>query len=308
MLHVNAFVCKFQEDSDLLFTLFDGESHKPISENYVVKWSRTGIARDIDQFDNNRVLFTDLSKTDLSIPKMYLVCYAIRIGAMEMKEHDSKRASITTAMLTPSSKKHSQLSISSSGSFNSTEYIMRRPFGVACKDLTPILHKPDDFRGNLDLPFMLCEKDTLDGTLRKLIANKDIGKIDSKMAVTIEVLQGDIKQIKEDFPRLLHTNVPLARKMGFPEVILPGDVRNDLYLTLCGGEFARIAKTSEKNVEVTVYVCNEQGQVVPGVMSIGPGHPPIDEYKSVVYYHDDKPKWLETFKVRSTRLLSNFSY
>ncbi|XP_053947178.1 dedicator of cytokinesis protein 1 [Anastrepha ludens] len=297
LLHVNAFVCKFQEDSDLLFTLFDGESHKPISENYVVKWSRTGIARDIDQFDNNRVLFTDLSKNDLSISKMYLVCYAIRIGAMEMKENDSKRASITTAMLTPSSKKHSQLSISSSGSFNSAEYIMRRPFGVACKDLTPILHKPEDFRGNLDLPFMLCEKDTLDGTLRKLIANKDIGKIDSKMAVTIEVLQGDIKQIKEDFPRLLHTNVPLARKMGFPEVILPGDVRNDLYLTVCGGEFARIAKTSEKNVEVTVYVCNDQGQVVPGVMSIGAGHPPIDEYKSVVYYHDDKPKWLETFKI-----------
>ncbi|XP_054081200.1 dedicator of cytokinesis protein 1 isoform X2 [Zeugodacus cucurbitae] len=297
LLHVNAFVCKFQEDSDLLFTLFDGETHKPISENYVVKWSRTGIARDIDQFDNNRVLFTDLSKADLSIPKMYLVGYAVRVGAMEMKDHDSKRASITTAMLTPSSKKHSQLSISSSGSFNSTEYIMRRPFGVACKDLTPILHKPEDFRGNLDLPFMLCEKDTLDGTLRKLIANKDIGKIDSKMAVTIEVLQGDIKQIKEDFPRLLHTNVPLARKMGFPEVILPGDVRNDLYLTLCGGEFARIAKTSEKNVEVTVYVCNEQGQVVPGVMSIGAGLPPIDEYKSVVYYHDDKPKWLETFKI-----------
>ncbi|XP_004537877.1 dedicator of cytokinesis protein 1 isoform X3 [Ceratitis capitata] len=297
LLHVNAFVCKFQEDSDLLFTLFDGESHKPISENYVVKWSRTGIARDIDQFDNNRVLFTDLSKADLSIPKMYLVCYAIRIGSMEMKENDSKRASITTAMLTPSSKKHSQLSISSSGSFNSAEYIMRRPFGVACKDLTPILHKPEDFRGNLDLPFMLCEKDTLDGTLRKLIANKDFGKIDSKMAVTIEVLQGDIKQIKEDFPRLLHTNVPLARKMGFPEVILPGDVRNDLYLTICGGEFARIAKTSEKNVEVTVYVCNEQGQTVPGVMSIGAGHSPIDEYKSVVYYHDDKPKWLETFKI-----------
>ncbi|XP_067619455.1 dedicator of cytokinesis protein 1 isoform X2 [Eurosta solidaginis] len=297
LLHVNAFVCKFQEDSDLLFTLFDGESHKPISENYIVKWSRTGIARDIDQFDNNRVLFTDLSKNDLSISKMYLVCYAIRIGAMEMKDNDSKRSSITTAMLTPSSKKHSQLSISSSGSFNSAEYIMRRPFGVACKDLTPILHKPDDFRGNLDLPFMLCEKDTLDVTLRKLITNKDIGKIDSKMAVTIEVLQGDIKQIKEDFPRLLHTNVPLARKMGFPEVILPGDVRNDLYLTLCAGEFARIAKTSEKNVEVTVYVCNEEGQVVPGVMSIGAGHPPIDEYKSVVYYHDDKPKWLETFKI-----------
>ncbi|KMZ05390.1 dedicator of cytokinesis protein 1 isoform X1 [Drosophila simulans] len=301
LLHVNAFVCKFQEDSDLLFTLFDGETHKPISENYVVKWSRTGIARDIDQIDNNRVLFTDLSKSDLAIAKMYLVCYAIRIGSMEFKDSaESKRTSMSIAnsMLNASSRKASQLSVSSSGSSSSNgEYIIRRPFGVACKDLTPFINKSDDFRGNIDLPFIMCEKETLDGTLRKLIANKDIGKIDSKMAVTIEVLRGDIKQIKEEFPRLMHTNVPVARKMGFPEVILPGDVRNDLYLTICSGEFARIAKTSEKNVEVSVCVANEQGYLMPGVLSIGAGHQPIDEYKSVVYYHDDKPKWQETFKI-----------
>lgn len=51
--------------------------------------------------------------------------------------------------------------------------------------------------------------------------------------------------------------------MGFPEVILPGDVRNDLYLTLIGGEFSKGNKTSEKNVEVIVYVCNEKGQPIP---------------------------------------------
>lgn len=51
--------------------------------------------------------------------------------------------------------------------------------------------------------------------------------------------------------------------MGFPEVILPGDVRNDLYLTLIGGEFSKGNKTSEKNVEVTVYVCNDKGQPIP---------------------------------------------
>lgn len=294
---MNAFVCKFQEDSDLIFTLFDGETHKPISENYVVKWSRTGIARDIEQFDNNRVLFTDLSKNDVNITKMYLVCYAIRIGSMDMKEIDSKRTSITNSVLTASSKKNSQLSISSSSSFGGGEYAMRRPFGVAYRDLTPTLNKPDDFKSNLDMPFILCEKDSLDATLRKLIANKDMGKIESRMAVTIEILQGDIKQIKEDFPRLLHTNIPIARKMGFPEVILPGDVRNDLYLTLCSGEFSRSAKTSEKNVEVSISVCNEHGHTMPGVLSIGAGLGETDEYKSVVYYHDDKPKWLETFKV-----------
>lgn len=40
--------------------------------------------------------------------------------------------------------------------------------------------------------------------------------------------------------------------MGFPEVILPGDVRNDLYLTLISGEFSKGSKSTDKNVEVTV--------------------------------------------------------
>lgn len=42
--------------------------------------------------------------------------------------------------------------------------------------------------------------------------------------------------------------------MGFPEVILPGDVRNDLYLTLISGEFNKGSKSTDKNVEVTVSI------------------------------------------------------
>lgn len=55
---MHAFVCKHQEDSDLLLTLYDGDEMKAITENYVVKWGRQGLARDLDQFDNHRVLFT----------------------------------------------------------------------------------------------------------------------------------------------------------------------------------------------------------------------------------------------------------
>jgi len=54
----HAFVCKYQEDSDLLFTLYDGDENKAITENYIVKWSKLGLARDLEQFDNHRVLFT----------------------------------------------------------------------------------------------------------------------------------------------------------------------------------------------------------------------------------------------------------
>lgn len=58
MVTVHAFVCKYQEDSDLLFTLYDADDGRALTENYVVKWGRQGLAQDLDQFDNHRVLFT----------------------------------------------------------------------------------------------------------------------------------------------------------------------------------------------------------------------------------------------------------
>lgn len=113
---------------------------------------------------------------------------------MEMKESESKRSSMANA-LHPGGKKASITSLLSSTSLNAAE-LMRRPFGVAAIDLTPIIKKPEDFKNNLDLPFILCDKENLDNTLRKLVVNKDVGKIDSKLAVSVEVLHGDIKQVK----------------------------------------------------------------------------------------------------------------
>lgn len=106
-----------------------------------------------------------------------------------------------------------------------------------------------------------------------------------------------LQQIKEEFPHLVHGNVAFARKMGFPEVIFPGDVRNDLYLTLVNGEFSKSSKSSDKNVEVTAVVCDDNGQIVPNILTLGAGASMLSEYKSVIYYHDDKPKWNETFKI-----------
>lgn len=155
LLNVHAFVCKYQEDSDLLFTLYDAEEHKAITESYVVKWGRQGLARDMEQFDNHRVLFTDLGSSDLNRNKIYLICYAIRIGGMEsFKDLDSRRNSnMATTILQQQSKKYSG-SNSSSIHSASLDY-MRRPFGVAAIDLTPIIKKPDDFKNNLDLPFIV---------------------------------------------------------------------------------------------------------------------------------------------------------
>ncbi|XP_059488659.1 dedicator of cytokinesis protein 1 [Neocloeon triangulifer] len=282
---IRNFVCKMTEDADLLMMLYDAKEGKPITESYVVRWSREGLAQDVDQINNLRVLFTDLGQRDLRRDKVYLVCFVVRIGAMEAKELDIKRAS-QMPRKTPAL----------------TDCI-RRPCGVAALDVT--LYLKGGIETNEDthipVPFTPCgDKDNLDGTLKKILAGKDMNQKEPKgqgLWTSLKLLHGDLKQVREENPHLVLGSVAIARKMGFPEIILPGDVRNDLYLTLVCGEFSRGSKSTDKNVEVTVRVCNEKGQSIPGVIMLGAGVSPQDEYRSVVYYHEDKPKWFETLKI-----------
>ncbi|XP_066248093.1 dedicator of cytokinesis protein 1 isoform X1 [Euwallacea similis] len=281
LVAVKNFTCKISEDAELLMCLYDAKEFKPITENYVVRWTKEGLMSDLDQMYNLRVMFTDLGKKDLEREKICLVCYVVRIGLMEVKEIDHRRSTMsTTVRKTPYEN-------------------MRRPCGVAAMDVTGYMHaKYDaDLEKEFSIPFVSCDKDNLDQVLRKIITKEKMDPKNQALFVSMKLLRGDLKQVREENPHLVLGNVSRARKMGFPEVILPGDVRNDLYLTLVNGEFSKGNKTSEKNVEVVVKVCNEEGISIPGVITLGGGVPEIDEYRSVIYYHEDKPQWHETVKI-----------
>uniref|UniRef100_A0A8V0XQX0 DOCKER domain-containing protein n=1 Tax=Gallus gallus TaxID=9031 RepID=A0A8V0XQX0_CHICK len=115
--------------------------------------------------------------------------------------------------------------------------------------------------------------------------------------VSLKMLWGDLNQVRKDHPHLVDRSTVVARKLGFPEVIMPGDVRNDIYLTLVQGEFDKGNKKTQKNVEVTVCVCDEAGSVVQNVIYQGAGDKPTSEYRSVVYYQQRHQRWMETVKI-----------
>uniref|UniRef100_A0A803XS31 Dedicator of cytokinesis 2 n=1 Tax=Meleagris gallopavo TaxID=9103 RepID=A0A803XS31_MELGA len=112
--------------------------------------------------------------------------------------------------------------------------------------------------------------------------------------LSLKMLWGDLNQVRKDHPHLVDRSTVVARKLGFPEVIMPGDVRNDIYLTLVQGEFDKGNKKTQKNVEVTVCVCDESGR---NVIYHGAGDKPASEYRSVVYYQQRHQRWMETVKV-----------
>uniref|UniRef100_A0A673HQC8 Dedicator of cytokinesis protein 5-like n=1 Tax=Sinocyclocheilus rhinocerous TaxID=307959 RepID=A0A673HQC8_9TELE len=141
---------------------------------------------------------------------------------------------------------------------------LRRPFGVAVMDITDIAH------GNID---------------------------DECLFVTLKLLPGDVFQVQKHYPHFVDRTTAIVRKMGFPEIILPGYVRNDIYVTLLQGEFDRGKKKTPKNVEVIMSVLDEEGNPMEKAIFPGAGYEGITEYKSVIYYQVKQPCWNETVKV-----------
>uniref|UniRef100_A0A8C8AW37 Dedicator of cytokinesis 2 n=1 Tax=Otus sunia TaxID=257818 RepID=A0A8C8AW37_9STRI len=269
-LCVRNFVCNIGEEAQLFMALYDPGEQRMISENYVIRWASTGVPQDIELLNNLKAIFTDLGSKDLKRERLFLVCQIIRVGRMDLRETYSRKLSTG----------------------------LRRPFGISVMDITDII------KGK-------CESDEdkqhfIPGGRGAGVTGShhppDVPRsVPAGFWVSLKMLWGDLSQVRKDHPHLVDRSTVVARKLGYPEVIMPGDVRNDIYLTLVQGEFDKGSKKTQKNVEVTVCVCDESGSVVQNVIYHGAGDRPASEYRSVVYYQQRHQRWMETVKVCTSR-------
>ncbi|XP_052772351.1 dedicator of cytokinesis protein 1-like isoform X4 [Mya arenaria] len=268
------FVCRV-DDTEILVNLYDAVSNKFICENYIIKWEKEKLG-DSEFLNSNKVVFTDLDAKDRNLEKVFIVFQIVRYGVMEHKDSDDRKQTRG----------------------------LRRPFGAAAMDITDILQvkSTGTVLSELDeefVPFLQCgDKEFMDSCVKKVVAGKEFNHRGQGLFVSLKLIKGDMKQIREDFPHMVQPSTVVVRKMGFPDVIMPGDVRNDIYVTIMEGEFNRGAKTADKNVEITMFLCNKSGQTLEQVINTGCGNAVgTTEYKTLIYYHEDKPKWYETVKV-----------
>ncbi|XP_065319785.1 uncharacterized protein LOC135927606 isoform X2 [Gordionus sp. m RMFG-2023] len=307
---VNIVCDKFYEahctniDADVIMALYDAKELRFFTENFHIKWCgnndrfRTSLnittlnkthriddesksLVDIVSNDNSYLLegdfrkdktykgiFMDLGRKDLTREKIYLVCQIIRKGVMEMKDGDIKK--LTTDI--------------------------RRPYVVAALEITDYINGTLFCDGETQhfVPFLQCtDKESIETVIRKAIHAKEINHKGQGFWVSVRLLNEDIEETQYD-------NVVKIQKMGFPDIIMPGDFRNDLYITLQQGEFSRyiMGKVLDKNIEVAISLHDNSGCLIQGVFTIGATcTQPFDTYKSAVYYHEDKPKWAESLKI-----------
>ena len=304
MMEVKNFISqKVSDFVELDFSIYEaskegGYNMRPLCENFIAYWDRRNLddprrsREEMERRSNLRVLFTDIGKSDIK-NRLFLVCKVVSEGDAKMKQAadnlDGKpRANLGGSALDlrqPEQDPH-----------------YRKPLGVAAIEITDLFTfkqgKPiPDGENEKILPFMLMsnENEPCEDVFRRLVFDEKTPTEARFLWVTLNVMLGDALQPLET-RNLRH---PVARKIGHPEVIMPSDERNELYLTLSSGEFSRPpGKMTDRNVEVIVKVCDRRGIAMKDSISAGVGAARVgDSYRSLVFYHNQKPRWNEVTKI-----------
>ncbi|XP_077948725.1 dedicator of cytokinesis protein 3 isoform X5 [Gasterosteus aculeatus] len=263
------------EDTDIFFSLYDLREAKTISERFLVRLNKNGAPRNPEKVERLCALFTDLSNKDMK-RDLYIVSHVIRTGRMLLND----------------SKKGPPL----------VQY--RRPYGCAVLAMSDVLQTIAELKEEKDfvLKVYTCNNENEwyqihENIIRKSSTKYTVPSTSYGLIISLQLLRGDVDQVRRENPLIFSRGVSVTRKLGFPDVIMPGDVRNDLYLTLERGDFERGGKSVQKNIEVTVYVLYADGEILKDCISLGSGEPQVPEHRSFVLYHNNSPRWSEVIKL-----------
>jgi hypothetical protein len=274
MLDLKATIFTVGDPCELHISLFCHGRSEFISEEYIVSLNASGIR--MDDIGRLKTIFKDISQLDFSAG-LHVVCRIVRVGAMSADSSDAKK------------EKHGD--------------VFRRPLGCAVFAITPQLASEYLDSGKELIPSdnLVIQQPTTDQVFTSLhehLITKSSGNYNplpkaKGIALGFRLFSGDLADVIAAQEPLLK-GLKVTNKLGFPEVVLPGEDRNDLYITLEAGEFLQDRKSSEKNVEVSLNVIMPDGRVVPNCFAMDKLE---TTYRSVVYYHQNNPRFSETFKL-----------
>uniref|UniRef100_A0A672UZR8 Dedicator of cytokinesis protein 4 n=1 Tax=Strigops habroptila TaxID=2489341 RepID=A0A672UZR8_STRHB len=258
------------EELEVIFSLFDSKENRPISERFFLRLNRNGLPKCPEKPERHCSLFVDLGSSELR-KDIYITVHIIRIGRMGAGE-----------------KK------------NACNVQYRRPFGCAVLSIADLL--AGDSKDDLILKVYMCNTESdwyqiHENIIKKLNARYNLTGSNAGLAVSLQLLHGDIEQIRREYTSRFTHGVSITRKLGFSNIIMPGEMRNDLYITVERGEFEKGGKSVARNVEVTMHVVDSSGQILKDFISFGSGEPPASEYHSFVLYHNNGPRWAELLKL-----------
>nr|CDI52117.1 related to dedicator of cytokinesis protein 3 [Melanopsichium pennsylvanicum 4] len=316
---VRAFVatpCTAGEMVELYFSLYNRAESRFLTEEFCVILNHRGVpARGAGgPFGKMHALFTELSTSDMQ--DLNIVCRIVRSGGMRMG--DIKATPLGAAgqdQLYDRTDSFADLSLANTPSFRSKRMIgdrsFRRPFGCAVLELGQHHHFQTDVASSSamrehTMPIFVPVNEAAFSTLHQDIIASRTREFEKSpradmLAINVKVFYGDTAAVIRENPSLLQDTPPTAR-LGFPDVVFPGDTRNEAYIKLWSGEFyppgSKMAGGSMRNVQVSAEVRTRDGRVVEDVISRGAGESLVTQFDSLVFYHQNAPTWGELIKLQ----------
>ncbi|KZT43476.1 hypothetical protein SISSUDRAFT_1039891 [Sistotremastrum suecicum HHB10207 ss-3] len=340
-LELRAFVaspCAPGETAELYFSLYSKHESQFLTEEFCAVLNHNGVlARDPSTTGRIRTLFTDLALHDVQ-DSVYLVCRIVRKGAMKMSADPGGFGSVSESGRFSTSKRDPTASqftidgssivngrspIKSSMDYEGTPVQFRRPFGCAVLELTQLNKMAADHSAvssikEHSMPIFVPLHESGFSTLHvELVENrtKEFEKSSraEMIAVSVKVFNGDSSTVVKENPSLLQ-DTPITLRLGFPDVVFPGDGRNEVYVKLWSGDFSSFnnggslkvrksiasltgTNTAPGNIQVTVEVRTRSGAVVENVISSGSGEPPVTYFQSMVLHRNNSPTFGELLKL-----------
>lgn len=261
------------EDTDMYFALYNASTQAFVSERVLVRFGSDGTNRSLQKDKKPALswLFTELEPSLLEqVSDLYIVCHVVRLGRVDL-----------------SVKKP-------------TSSIFKRPVGCVVLPLAKLRAVVDEPGSLVQVSSYMCpvsdEKDF--SMLHDMVIRRAAKPSDSKGSIllNLSLLYGELAWALESHHELISKETPTVRKLGLGSYALPGKVRNDIFITLERGEFEKGSKTSAKNVEVSMILMNSAGETMDVILSAASSSL-ASEVQSVVLYHNNSPRWGETFRL-----------
>ncbi|CAL1526646.1 unnamed protein product [Lymnaea stagnalis] len=272
LVGICSLACAIGDNGEVYLSLYDNTDGRFLSERFVMTCSKNGNIND----RTSNTIFSDLSP-DETRKDIYLVLQILRKGRLTAE-----------------------------GSFKKLPaYQYRRPWGVSVLSLKDLFQINPENELEYFLRVHCVDNEnfatTHESLIKRQIAMVGKGSVTDRqnqgVTLSVKILHGDLKTVRIENPILFTRGVVLTQRMGFPEFITPGEMRNDLYLTLVGAEFDRGSKTASKNVEVRITVFNQNYETIEDCILPANGIQMSSVFYSYVLYHSNAPKWNETIRL-----------
>ena len=186
------------------------------------------------------------------------------------------------------------------GSYLNLQSNYRRPFGSALISLKDFTKSSNLFKETNLTAKVVAPSNELDfSQLNEIYTKRNQVKVNQNMpSIQLDLAIKFLSCPEESIPKLSTFNpYCLTEKRGFPDVVMPGDFKNDLYITLEAAEFEKGGKSISKNIEASISLIDKSGLVIDRCIAPASNCDKLSSYKSCVFYHSNSPKWNESIKI-----------